>query len=34
MERSIIRLEKKDDYRETENLIRESFWECVPSGLQ
>ena len=32
MENFIIRLEKKDDYRETENLIRESFWNVYRPG--
>jgi hypothetical protein len=26
MEKYMIRLEKKEDWRETENLIREAFW--------
>lgn len=28
----IIRLEKKEDYRETENLVRESFWNVYCPG--
>ncbi len=28
----IIRLEKKEDYRETENLVRESFWNVYRPG--
>ena len=28
----IIRLEKKIDYRETENLVRESFWNVYRPG--
>jgi hypothetical protein len=28
----IIRLEKKRDYRETENLVRESFWNVYRPG--
>lgn len=32
MERTIIRLEKKDDYRKTENLIRKSFWNVYRPG--
>ena len=27
-----IRLEKKEDYRETENLVRESFWNVYRPG--
>ena len=29
-----IRLEKKQDYREVENLIRESFWNVYRPGGQ
>ena len=29
---SIIRLEKKEDYREVENLVRESFWNVYRPG--
>ena len=32
MENTIIRLEKEEDYRETENLIRESFWNVYRPG--
>ena len=32
MEKTIIRLEKKEDYRVTENLIRESFWNVYRPG--
>ena len=32
MENTIIRLETKEDYRETENLIRESFWNVYRPG--
>ena len=32
MEKTIIRLEKKEDYRETENLIREAFWNVYRPG--
>ena len=32
MENTIIRPEKKEDYRETENLIRESFWNVYRPG--
>ncbi len=32
MEKFIIRLEKKEDRRETENLIRESFWNVYRPG--
>ena len=32
MENTIIRLEKKEDWRETENLIRESFWNVYRPG--
>ena len=32
MKNAIIRLEKKEDYRETENLIRESFWNVYRPG--
>ena len=28
----IIRLEKKEDYREVENLVRESFWNVYRPG--
>ena len=28
----IIRLERKEDYRETENLVRESFWNVYRPG--
>ena len=28
----IMRLEKKEDYREVENLIRESFWNVYRPG--
>ena len=28
----MIRLEKKEDWRETENLIRESFWNVYRPG--
>ena len=28
----MIRLEKKEDYREVENLIRESFWNVYRPG--
>lgn len=28
----IIRLEKKEDCRETENLVRESFWNVYRPG--
>ena len=28
----IIRLEKKEDYRETENLVREAFWNVYRPG--
>ena len=27
-----IRLEKQEDYRETENLVRESFWNVYRPG--
>lgn len=27
-----IRLEKKEEYREVENLVRESFWNVYRSG--
>ena len=30
----IIRLEKKEDYREVENLVRESFWNVYRPGCQ
>ena len=32
MEKTIIRLEKKEDWRETENLIREAFWNVYRPG--
>ena len=32
MENNTIRLETKEDYRETENLIRESFWNVYRPG--
>ena len=32
MDNFIIRLEKREDYRETENLIRESFWNVYRPG--
>ena len=32
MENYTIRLETKEDYRETENLIRESFWNVYRPG--
>ena len=32
MEKFIIRLEKKEDWRETEHLIRESFWNVYRPG--
>ena len=32
MEKYMIRLEKKEDWRETENLIRESFWNVYRPG--
>lgn len=28
----IIRLEQKSDYRKTENLVREAFWNVYRSG--
>ena len=28
----IIRLEKKDDYKEVENLVREAFWNVYRPG--
>ena len=28
----VIRLEKKKDYREVENLVRESFWNVYRPG--
>ena len=28
----IIRLENKEDYRKTENLVRESFWNVYRPG--
>ena len=28
----IIRLEKKEEYREVENLVRESFWNVYRPG--
>lgn len=28
----IIRLEKKEEYREVENLVRESFWNVYSPG--
>ena len=28
----MIRLEKKDEYREVENLVRESFWNVYRPG--
>ena len=28
----VIRLEKKDEYREVENLVRESFWNVYRPG--
>ena len=30
----IIRLEKKEEYREVENLVRESFWNVYRPGCQ
>ena len=32
MGNTIIRLEKKEDWRETENLIREAFWNVYRPG--
>ena len=32
LENCIIRRETKEDYRETENLIRESFWNVYRPG--
>ena len=28
----VIRLEKKEEYREVENLVRESFWNVYRPG--
>ena len=32
MKNIIIRLERKEDYRENENLIREAFWNVYRPG--
>lgn len=32
MKNVIIRLEKKEDYRKVENLVRESFWNIYRPG--
>ena len=32
MNNIIIRLEKKEEYREVENLVRESFWNVYRPG--
>lgn len=32
MDNVIIRLEKKEEYREVENLVRESFWNVYRPG--